>query len=481
MGGGGFPGMGGGGFPGMGGGGAPGGGGDRDGGRGGEDSGRGGRRGRDRGDRGGRDRGEGGNSESDEALQFKILMTADTRGNRLLVNASVDDMRLVESAVKAIDVKHDPSERLAARTERDPYLHVYAVESADLEVAVDVLNMMVPGIVIHDDTKTHRLNIYASPNEHKEVAKIIKEVDTGAGDLVAVVQLNRLPPTAAAASLRSLFSTNNKGGDPPTIEADETGRRLMMRGAPEQISQIRKLLTEMGELGRGGNGMRRGPLAVITPQGRSTDDIVSLLERALPRRENQFIRIVTPDEFGKPARRPSLFDRRDDSSQIDRPDSRSRATRAPAAAGSRFERSVNLPSGLPSDDFRREILDRIRSIDEERPSRNAVPREEPDAGPTESEPANENPPCEEKPAKDPDDDAAEEIPARKPAAVEKEPAAKTSAATEKPAAESRRETAKPPADVQITVDGDRILIYCEDEDELNRIEALIENLASAPA
>lgn len=466
---GGFPGMGGG-FPGMGGGGDSGSGrgddrGDRDRGSRGDRGGRGDRR--DRGDRGDR----GGESSSEEASgPFKMMMVADTRMNRLHVTAPVEEMRLVEDAVKAIDVKHEVSNRTVARNPNDPHLHVYAVETADLDVVVDVLNMIVPGIVIHEDQKTHRLNIYATPNEHKKVSEVIKQVDAGAGDLVAVVQLNRLPATAAAASIRALFTTNNKG-DPPTIEADETGRRLLMRGAPEQISQIKKLLTEMGEMGRGGNGGRRGPIAVISPQGRSSDDIVSLLERALPRSENRFIRIVTPSEFGKPADRPSQFQRpgasRGASGQLEKADGR-------------FRRSVAVPADIPAEEFNREVLGRIRTIDSASTPRRADRRGASDTNDAAEKPGDsgKSSPCDETAGKD--DDGADEAQGKAETSDDRS-GAKSDTASESSESSSRTAAQKPRADVQITVDGDRILIYCEDEDELNRIEALIQDLASAPS
>jgi hypothetical protein len=304
-----------------------------------------------------------------------------------------------------------------------------------------------------------------------------------------VVQLNRLPATAAAASLRALFATNNKG-EPPTIEADEVGRRLLMRGAPEQISQIKKVLTEMGEMGHsGGSGLHRGPLAIVNPRGRSSDDIVSLLERALPRSENQFIRIVSPSDFGRPAKRSPLFDRGDDSSQNQPPRSQRGTFGAGAGNGGRFQRSVTLPPDVPGNEFRREFLERIRTIDDEstarRPQRSSEPEPNTSTGETTQAKSNdqdESPPCGETTAKEADDDktaADEDDVTKEPASASPQP--KRSARTGNPEAAAESNAPKGRPDVQITVDGDRILIYCEDEEELNRIEALIENLAAAPS
>lgn len=301
-GGGGWPGMGGGGgWPGFGGGGIPGGGGGAPagGGEGGNDpaaamaamfAARGGR---------------GGAPDASQAATgahtYRISTSADNRTNSLHVAATVEEMRLVEDAIKAIDVKIESIDRDSApRGKNDPKLVVYALETADPDVVVDVLNTMVPGLAIYEDTKTHRLNIYAAPSEHAEVREIIKVCDTGAGELIAVVPLNRLPATAAAASLKSLFSTSAKV-DPPNIEADELGRRLLIRGTPEQVSQIKKLLTDMGEFGRApaaGEPRRGGPRTIMA-RGRTASEIADLVND-LPDSVKGYLRVAPSSAAAAP-------------------------------------------------------------------------------------------------------------------------------------------------------------------------------------
>src|SRR5204863_8571579 len=117
------------------------------------------------------------------AHTYRISTSADNRTNSLHVAATVEEMRLVEDAIKAIDVKIESIDRDSVpRGKNDPKLVVYALETADPDVVVDVLNTMVPGLAIYEDTKTHRLNIYAAPSEHAEVREIIKVCDTGAGE-----------------------------------------------------------------------------------------------------------------------------------------------------------------------------------------------------------------------------------------------------------------------------------------------------------
>jgi hypothetical protein len=150
---------------------------------------------------------------------------------------------------------------------------------------------------------------------------------------------------------------------------------------------------------------------------------------------------------------------------------------------------VTLPPDVPGNEFRREFLERIRTIDDEstarRPQRSSEPEPNTSTGETTQAKSNdqdESPPCGETTAKEADDDktaADEDDVTKEPASASPQPKRSARTGNSEAAAESNAPKGRP--DVQITVDGDRILIYCEDEEELNRIEALIENLAAAPS
>ena len=367
---GGFPGFGGGGFPG-GGGGFPGGGGGFPGGG---------------GDAGGdaaagmaamfaARMGRGGAPETAQPAaatsSYKITMSADNRSNNLLVTATVEEMKLVDEAIKAIDVKHEPSDRDGLpRGKNDPEMKVYALESADPEIAVDVLNAMVPGLVIYEDTKAHRLNIYAAPSEHAQVDEIIKKIDIAADNLIAVVTLNRLPATAAAASLKSLFSTTGKV-DPPNIEADELGRRLLIRGTPEQVSQIRKLLTEMGEIGKaaGLGEPRRGGPRTIMARGRTAAEIRDMVND-LPDSIKASIRVSSSTASAPPGFQVWDFSEEAKSSSPGQ-DTPARASNPrggmnmPAGMNRNRSRELPLPPGLTPERIQRTLDGAPREFDRE--------------------------------------------------------------------------------------------------------------------
>src|SRR5262249_43646374 len=66
-----------------------------------------------------------------------------------------------------------------------------------------------------------------------------------------VFQLRKHDVVATANSLKALFP-GTRASVAPQIEANVPGRRLLIRGRPEQITQIRELLKKMGEDDLGG-------------------------------------------------------------------------------------------------------------------------------------------------------------------------------------------------------------------------------------
>src|SRR5260221_6779980 len=118
------------------------------------------------------------------------------------------------------------------------------MESAYPAVVVDVLYATVPGLIIREDTKTRRVNVWATPGEQEQVAEIVKQLDDGAGESVTVIPLRQMEAVPAAASLKSLFSATRQ--DPPSIEADAARPRLLIRGSPHHVAQIHSLPQQMG-------------------------------------------------------------------------------------------------------------------------------------------------------------------------------------------------------------------------------------------
>lgn len=433
---------------------------------------RGGDRGdRDRGDRDRRDNNDRQSpTDTTPAATPKILLTVDLRTNSLMANASADDLRLIEQAVKAIDVPEGSGGRSYSRGISTPQLEVYQLENADVPVVMDVLNSIIPNLLVREDIKSRRLNIYATPEDQEQVRNIIKQLDNDKGlyeDSVTVIQLRRHEATAVATSVRALFSANK--ADAPSIEADALGRRLMIRGTPEQVGQIRKLLADMGEEGNGHSLAESsgGPIRTISPGGRSAEEIVSLIQRLMPEAEGSFIRVVPPSAISTPSfktregesSRGSFRREVSPSGDSSRDDSTGESAPAP-----RMRRGA-IPAAAPSSASRRSEGS-IEAADVERLAReldSALQNELLEEDYTEDSAAIDN--------KSSESLAIADTAVPVPEAAE--------ARTDEGADEKKSDEIDPTKEVRITTYGGKILIASENQQALDRIEQLLQSLAQS--
>jgi type II secretory pathway component GspD/PulD (secretin) len=230
----------------------------------------------------------------------EIQVAADLRLNSLLVTGTAKQHELVQTIIDTLDVNETPDGRPLAVGRKGTYLEVYQVKSADAgEVTKTLTAMNVPGVqVVNEDRRTGRIHIMATERQHQEVAALIRQLD-GAGNSgsVAVIPLAQMDPLSAAATLRSLFLGD--GDDAPTIETDLYGRRLIVRGSIEHITQIKQVLADLGE---DGTGIRQrtdgGTVRRFSMQGRNPDDFIKILQQAWEAQEGTKINIVIPQEQG---------------------------------------------------------------------------------------------------------------------------------------------------------------------------------------
>jgi len=228
-----------------------------------------------------------------------LQVASDVRTNSLLVTGTPAQHTLVKTILTAIDVGESPDGKPLSRTgRRGKYLSVYDVSSSDAREVTKTLDAIMPGVVVNEDGRNGKIHIMATEREHEEVSLLIRQLDGAGGrQSVAVIALVKMDPLMAASTLRSLFVS--EGTEAPTIETDLYGRRLIVRGEPEQVIQIKSVLAELGEDGSGirppgQNALRRR----YSLQGRSPDEFLGILQDAWKEAEPNPIRIVVPARSG---------------------------------------------------------------------------------------------------------------------------------------------------------------------------------------
>ena len=94
--------------------------------------------------------------------------------------------------------------------------------------------------VVGFDARSSKIFVQATKEEHAEIQRLLK-LSQDPSNSVAVIQLTK--PTNwhhAVNSVENLFLA--EGTRAPSVEADIAGRRIMVRGTGDQLSQIRALL-----------------------------------------------------------------------------------------------------------------------------------------------------------------------------------------------------------------------------------------------
>ena len=229
-----------------------------------------------------------------------IQIASDLRLNSLLVTGTAKQHQLVAMILDALDVNEAPDGSPLTRGRKGTYLEVYQVKSADSgEVTKTLGAMNIPGVqVVNEDRRTGRVHIMATERQHLEVASLIRQLDGGGvSGAVAVIPLAQMDPLSAAATLRSLFFAD--GDEAPTFETDLYGRRLIVRGSIDQITQVKQVLADLGEDGTGVRDRGEGGLVRrFSLQGRNPEQFLQVLQQQWDSQQETKINIVIPNDSG---------------------------------------------------------------------------------------------------------------------------------------------------------------------------------------
>ncbi|QDT17562.1 secretin N-terminal domain-containing protein [Alienimonas californiensis] len=370
-----------------------------------------------------RDRRGGSSNENQE-----ISVAADERTQTLLITARPEKILLVKEILKAVDVSEDADGNPIAYASSRPVFRSYPLQSADPDDVRDTIVSLFPDAMVNEDDRGRAVHINAAPGQQERIAEIVQQIDGNvrAETQSVVIPLSRLDPLSVTLTLNNMFIA--EGEKAPVVEPDPLGRRLLVRATPDQVSEIKGLLLQLGEDGTGARAAG-GSLRTISLGGRDPERMVPLLQQMWEIRDPTPIRIVTPSA-------PNAVERR-------------------GAPASRTEKPVPQEEARLDDPF--SVL----------------------GGPSFSLPQDD-------PAAPQSGDAA--APASEPAAPA--PATPTPAAAESGesledalnAAAGNASADVPPADpnapVTMTVLDGQLVLYSEDEEKLNELEDLVARLGS---
>ena len=186
-----------------------------------------------------------GNATEGDTFRFAL----DPMGMRLLFSGAPDMIAKAREILEAIDVSTGDGETSTALEALQ--LEVYPIAVADPESVLKVMQTLLeglPGVRLSTDPKTGSLVALARPSDHATIRATIDQMQSEVRR-IEVIYLQYVDPQLAAISIKKMFgdSEEEENTTSPSVEADPTGRQLIVHGTENQIAQIRVLLGKMGE------------------------------------------------------------------------------------------------------------------------------------------------------------------------------------------------------------------------------------------
>lgn len=200
-----------------------------------------------------------------------VYLAYNRQRNSVLANAPPEQMRIIQRTIEALDVPASEGGGVsaAAGERRLEQYRLKTISPTAVISALEEIGGLSPRAELRGDKESKTLFARASSRDHEKITSLIDQLD-GAETVVEVFWLRRLPAEAVAGSIQSLiinkpkkkkkdndypfffsYRRNNNDDDEPEtllrVDADIENNRLIVRGTPQQLEEVRDLLIKLGE------------------------------------------------------------------------------------------------------------------------------------------------------------------------------------------------------------------------------------------
>ena len=272
----------------------------------------------------------------------EIRLSLDPTTQKLVVWAPAAQQATVQSIIDQIEGAVSPSNTLQ--------LEAHPLGTADPQAVTQVLTPLFsksPEVKLIPEPSSRQLVALARPDEQTTIRTTIEQLQAAQEEL-EVFQLSVVEPFVAEMSIVRLFGEYDDRRNPnaPKIDSDPSTGQLIVRGTPEQVAEVRKLLAKLGEpllaLAEAGS---QSKIRTIAVPGRGARELVEELERLWPQVRSNPIRVVVPSAVAPTLRRESQAPSPPLEEDAPRPAETPRKTDAPPADQEQTSRTP-IPSTL---------------------------------------------------------------------------------------------------------------------------------------
>jgi type II secretory pathway component GspD/PulD (secretin) len=226
-------------------------------------------------------------------------------GDLLIISGRPDK---VARAAEIIERLENPTGTDSARLSGTPQLEIYPLNGSDGASVLAVLQTVMTGqsdVHISLDNKAGSLIVLARPAQHMAIRNILKQMQLQVQKL-EVLTLSRLDVQTALDTINKFFNSGDSkqsSATAPQILTDPTNRKLIIHATEAQITQIRDLLTKMGEHFDSGGVPQRDHVRVVPMGEGEYQAALQRVQEAWTR--SNAIRIVGSPGPSSPAPSPS--------------------------------------------------------------------------------------------------------------------------------------------------------------------------------
>jgi type II secretory pathway component GspD/PulD (secretin) len=237
-----------------------------------------------------------------------VNLVVNTRKNSVLASAPPDKMKIIEQAVKVLDVESQGAENLLANLNR---MQVYKLSELDPEALSKMLTdmgLLDPITTVQVDKRNKSIVVYAPMTDHLVIRQLLERLDR-TGRTFEVLRLVRLEADQVAGTVEFMINGGAKddqqqnrrsyyygfgyymqgqdeqqSNDKFRVDADIENNQLILWANPVEMEEVRNLLAKLGEpVSRGGGGGNSSTVRVLNVEpGEDTAAALERLRRAWP-------------------------------------------------------------------------------------------------------------------------------------------------------------------------------------------------------
>ncbi|MCL2120244.1 MAG: hypothetical protein FWH27_17650, partial [Planctomycetaceae bacterium] len=250
-------------------------------------------------------------ADNDATLRVAI----DPTGTSILMTGRVDRIAAAKRLLTMIDIPTDPS---------GVEIKVYPIPSADPRTALAIVQTLLagrPDVRAQLDSNIGALVVQGRAEDHAKVVKALKELED-AGYKTVGIYLSRLSTSTAKEAIDNYFSsgttTQQRGGafqvggtgatttntstvPAPIVTPVSASKQLIIKGTESQITQIKILLTQMGER-MDGDGTVGLPdrLRSVPMSEKQAEIVLQMAQQMWSQMGNRQINVTTPAQLLSP-------------------------------------------------------------------------------------------------------------------------------------------------------------------------------------